>query len=299
MAFNITEMQSQVFPTSLQTTIVYLPESCSSTMDIARDKLKTTLFPALVISEKQTKGRGSYNRVWNSTTTGNLYFTLALLSPPLSAQLSLSKWLRPIRLSVGVAMCIAIQGLSFSSVSLKWPNDLLINGKKVGGILLEVFPLDSNRWGCGIGIGINVNCQTSDFSHDLPSTALPPVSLKEISHTTIQRETLLAHFLNSFSELLRPFAIYVNASDDLSTSQQQNCEKEHELLQNLLKLYSTYSCVLGRTVSVHPKSLFLSFLVSFIIFFSFLTLSLKINVEMMQQAHITPSLFGLRTTVNW
>ncbi len=137
-------------------------ESLGSTSDralelAARDDLP---LPLLVLTERQTGGRGrGSNRWWSAE--GALTFSLVLDASPLVAEE------RPrVALVAGLAVCEALQELvPRSDWRVKWPNDVLADGGKVCGILCESVPGWPQRLVVGIGINVNNECgpQESDF----------------------------------------------------------------------------------------------------------------------------------------
>src|SRR5579872_5754428 len=122
-----------------------------------------------ITSLEQTAGRGRRHRKWISPKGQNIYATLFLCLPRdckyignLAQVLSLS--------------CAAVLKNKGFALQIKWPNDLLLAGKKVAGILCETFSLE-NRVGVAIGIGLNVN-MTDELlkSVDQPATSLAQLS---------------------------------------------------------------------------------------------------------------------------
>ena len=128
-------------------------QELETTMDKAKFLAKDNVpHLSVVIAENQIKGRGRLNRKWVSAK-GGLWVTLILkpdTPPPLAyiynfaASLSLSK---------------SLKGLFDVNVSVKWPNDLLLNGKKLAGLLSEMETRGDMVEFLNIGIGINVNNQ--------------------------------------------------------------------------------------------------------------------------------------------
>lgn len=105
----------------------------------------------LVMAEKQTRGRGSKGRTWFSPSVGGIYASL-ILRPSL-----LSKEAPQITFLTAVAAAEAIRGCTQLHVRIKWPNDLLVNGKKLAGILTEIHADREVLRYAVAGIGINVN----------------------------------------------------------------------------------------------------------------------------------------------
>jgi BirA family transcriptional regulator, biotin operon repressor / biotin---[acetyl-CoA-carboxylase] ligase len=141
----------------------------------------------LVLAEEQTAGRGRAGRSWHSERGAGLYFTL-LLRPRLApAQAPLLTML------AGLSAYAAIQGLTGLTPELKWPNDLLLNEKKVGGILTEMHAEPSVVRFVIVGIGINVN--QDKFPPELASIA---TSLRKESGKMNYRLELLVRLLRQF-----------------------------------------------------------------------------------------------------
>lgn len=107
--------------------------------------------PFLVLAEQQTAGRGRRGREWVSPFAENMYYSLALRIDGGLRQLE------GLSLVVGLALLNAIKSLGVANAGLKWPNDLLIDGRKVAGILLELSGDPADVCNVVIGIGVNVN----------------------------------------------------------------------------------------------------------------------------------------------
>jgi len=149
---------------------------------------------AVVFAESQTKGRGRLGRKWISLTHKGLWFSL-LLRPDLRPQ-------EATRLTVAsaTALCRAIHSETGLNVEIKWPNDILICGKKVAGILTEMSAeLDRIQY-IILGIGVNVNTGAGEFQPELRKLA---TSLKIESGRVISRADLAAAILH---ELDRDYA---------------------------------------------------------------------------------------------
>ncbi len=127
------------------------------------DRLET---PLLVLTELQTAGRGRGRNFWWSDI-GALTFSLVIDSQ----QFGLSaRQLTQVSLSAGLAVCEAlVESLPDRTIGLKWPNDVLLDGKKVCGILVEIPAVAGGR--VVIGIGVNVNNSLSSAPDELRATA--------------------------------------------------------------------------------------------------------------------------------
>lgn len=120
---------------------------CGSTNTEALAHLRAGGGPLLLSASRQTAGRGRLGRSWQSDDAA-LTFSLAL---PLPAELDLAG----LSLAVGCAVADVLDA-SGQRIRLKWPNDLFLDGAKLGGILIETVPLPGGERGVVIGIGLNL-----------------------------------------------------------------------------------------------------------------------------------------------
>ncbi len=144
-------------------------ENVTSTMDVAFEFGTKGEGEGLVVcAETQTKGRGRLGRSWNSPKGKGIYFSL-LLRPRLSP-MEVSK----ITLLSAVSLTNALKKITNLEYSIKWPNDILIHGKKVAGILTELSAEADQVKFIVLGVGLNVNT-----SKDL----LPPAATSLFAET--------------------------------------------------------------------------------------------------------------------
>ncbi len=110
------------------------------------------LQPCLLVAEHQTHGRGRMGRSWHSAPGASLTFSLAL-------PLGLSDW-SGLSLAVGCALADALEppGEAAPRLQLKWPNDLWLDARKLGGVLIETVPAAGQRM-VVVGVGLNVSAQ--------------------------------------------------------------------------------------------------------------------------------------------
>lgn len=144
---------------------------------IKDDKL---LHGTLILAENQTGGRGQHKRKWEADAEKNLTFTLILI-PFRADRLPL------LTLSCALAVKKALEQYTGLAGELKWPNDILIGGKKVCGVLTETQFIGNTLEKVIVGIGLNVNQEV--FSSEISETA---TSLKILLGENVQRELLLA-----------------------------------------------------------------------------------------------------------
>jgi BirA family biotin operon repressor/biotin-[acetyl-CoA-carboxylase] ligase len=144
----------------------------------------------VVIAESQSGGYGRHGRTWFSPPGLNIYCSIVVRG--MGQNLSLSQWLSWVPLVSALAVTEATQQVEAVSLSLKWPNDLLLYDRKVGGILCESSFATSNDPVVIIGIGLNANIPPVSFPEELRSTA---ASLMEASRRPIDRNRLIAQLL--------------------------------------------------------------------------------------------------------
>ena len=143
---------------------------------------------SIVITDNQFKGRGRFGNEWISAPSMGLTFSLILYD---------LKNLHRLPFMIGVSVCEALKEFNFK-VKLKWPNDIILNDKKIGGILCESKNINNGKT-VVIGLGMNVNEKTDDFPDNLKKSA---ISLSMVSNKTFQRERVLAKILNHFEKNL-------------------------------------------------------------------------------------------------
>ena len=150
---------------------------------------------SVVAADVQTAGKGRLNRHWESPRDKGLLFSI-LLRPQVEPSFSnLINLLSAACLADFLEEEIISQTNQKIKVDLKWPNDLLIKGKKVAGILLQSNLIAGELQFVVVGIGLNVNHDIADFSGDIKKTA---TSFKIETHLFWIREKILAGFLNQF-----------------------------------------------------------------------------------------------------
>ena len=167
--------------------LIYFDE-VDSTNRVASDLAKNGAAEGtVVLADGQTQGRGRNSRIWYSPPGVNLYFTVVLF-PPLDR-------LHYLPYVAGLSVARALEPLGIPS-ELKWPNDILVDGKKAGGVLIQT-SIEQNRLQFALaGIGINVNAV--HFPDELQPIA---ISLTQVLGKKIVREQLLADILFDLEQL--------------------------------------------------------------------------------------------------
>jgi BirA family biotin operon repressor/biotin-[acetyl-CoA-carboxylase] ligase len=166
--------------------MVYLPEA-TSTMDVAKD-LARQQCPAytVVIAGRQTQGRGRLRRRWASEE-GGLYFTV-VLRPRIPVL-----WSARVNFLSALVLAAVLRENYGVDAGLKWPNDILVRGRKLSGLLSEMESEGEHIHFINVGIGLNVNNRP-------PKLTPPAVSLKALLGRTVSRRELLVRFLDRLEE---------------------------------------------------------------------------------------------------
>ncbi len=156
-----------------------------------------TLHGALVVADEQTAGRGRFDRKWVTVPGSSLAFSIIMFSPPLEA--------KAVNRLVGLAalsICNALRGQYDLSAQIKWPNDILLDQKKIAGILTETRWEGERLMATVLGIGINIAPESVDPEHlpplDLP---FPATCVETVLGQVVDRWQLLHDILKEMNEL--------------------------------------------------------------------------------------------------
>jgi BirA family biotin operon repressor/biotin-[acetyl-CoA-carboxylase] ligase len=163
--------------------VVYYPK-LPSTMTVAKEKaLAGTKEGTVIIAGEQTEGRGRLERRWVSPE-GSISLSIVLYPQP--------SVLPSLIMMASLAVVRAIESIACLKAQIKWPNDILINNKKVCGILVESGSTGKNDTYAIIGIGINANVKVESIGDVLvPATSLSGESGGEVSRLMLIRQLLI------------------------------------------------------------------------------------------------------------
>ena len=226
LGYRLASLPNRLFPSEISWHLntkfigkkIYYFDVLPSTMDMATELgIKGAPEGTLVLAEAQAQGRGRLGRSWLSPKYKGIYMSL-ILKPnilPNSAPV--------LTLLTAVSICEAIKEFTGLDIRIKWPNDLLLSNKKLGGILTELnAEMDATRF-IVIGIGLNVNNE---------GKTLPPgaTSLKEQKEENINRIGLLQEMLRKLE------ANYLLFQEEGS--------------QPIIEKWRNYSLTLGKRVKI-------------------------------------------------
>ena len=181
----------------------------------------------VIIADEQLKGKGRMGRIWVSPKGKGIWMTI-MLKPKINPA-DASK----VTLLAACAISKAIEEISGLSTKIKWPNDIVVNGKKLCGILTEMSAeIDEINY-LIIGIGVNVNIDLEDFPKELQAIA---TSVKIEKGSGIIRKDLAAAIINQFERYYNGF---------IKTGS----------IKAYINEYKEKSAVLGKKVSVISSTL--------------------------------------------
>jgi BirA family biotin operon repressor/biotin-[acetyl-CoA-carboxylase] ligase len=218
------EILRERLPRSLFTRAIYYVPVLGSTNSCARELAETgEAEGALVITERQTMGRGRLARQWHSPSGVNLLFSV-LFRPPFSLDRVFS-----LTMLVAVSLVDAIREMTGLKALIKWPNDIYCNDKKMAGILTEFSADTRGIEYVVVGTGINVNWDL----RDQPELQHSATSLMNEVGYPVSRVVLLSCVLET---LERNYGFLLRGEDDLIRDR-----------------WNRYSMVIGRDVLINPE----------------------------------------------
>ncbi|MBS0663202.1 MAG: biotin--[acetyl-CoA-carboxylase] ligase [Verrucomicrobia bacterium] len=144
-----------------------LLEEVDSTNDEAARQLSTgRTAPFVIIARRQTRGRGRLGRTWHSEANGNLYASFAFRPQlPPARMPTFTLWM-------GVNICELIANFCRTAPGIKWPNDILFDGRKAGGMLTEARVDADQIRDLVFGLGLNLNSPAGSWPSDLARRAI-------------------------------------------------------------------------------------------------------------------------------
>ncbi|MCL4322707.1 MAG: biotin--[acetyl-CoA-carboxylase] ligase [Deltaproteobacteria bacterium] len=210
---------------------IYYEEKVDSTNTLARElSLKGVKNGSVVISDYQERGRGRNGKIWTSPCGCNIYMSI-ILKPKFSPEVA-----QGMTILAAVSVADAIAEVASLKPQIKWPNDILIDSKKVSGILTEMSTQNMIIEHIIVGIGINVNAEEKDMEDGIKNIA---TSLLIESKKTnefagpLNRNKLITSILNKFDKYYEMF---------LSTG-----------LSSVLQYYQKYFSMIGKEIEINIR----------------------------------------------
>ena len=177
--------------------IVHKEITGSTNQDIRELALQGAKEGTVVYADMQTAGRGRRGRSWVSPKRDSLLFSLLLrpeISPDKASQITLL---------MALAVTKVLRDRYGLEAGIKWPNDIVITGKKVCGILTELYPDSDGKFFVIVGCGINLNLNNEELKNiDIPATSIYKETGKQVD-----KQEFLDKFLSNFENEYNDFLI--------------------------------------------------------------------------------------------
>lgn len=174
--------------------LIYLKETDSTNLRAMKLGAEGAVHGTLVVTEQQSQGKGRRGRSWESPAGKNIYMSL-LLRPEFPAMQA-----PMLTLLMAYSVAEALEESEQVDVQIKWPNDIVLNKKKICGILTEMSMKEMNIDYVVIGVGINVNIE--EFPQELEKSA---TSLRIETGRELSREALIACIMHKFEQNYQKF----------------------------------------------------------------------------------------------
>lgn len=234
----------------------YTPSTASTNADALAYLQQPATAPAphglVILADCQTAGRGRRGRTWHSPPQGNIYTSIVVVPRP--GPNGIGPWLSWIPLFAALAVADCLTTETTLAVSVKWPNDLLINEKKVGGILCEQTTTPDRTMAVVIGIGLNINAALDNFPEDLRSGA---TTIAAESGRPFDRVPILADLFLRLEE--RMDRLFLDGPAGMAQEFTQRCStlgktvrvtlEEHGIVQGVAESIGPDGCLRLRVTS--------------------------------------------------
>lgn len=163
----------------------------------ARDFGSEEMQGALFLADKQTAGKGRFDRIWVSPSGENIYMTLVLWKPPIEPWKA-----SQLTLVMGLSAAQAAKEISGVRAGIKWPNDVVMSGKKICGILTEMHMEKDKPEYIIIGVGINVNQKKFPVELCEKATSLYLECKRELDRISLVAK-VMEHFEDHYERFLQ------------------------------------------------------------------------------------------------
>jgi len=214
---------------------IYLDET-TSTNDYAKKIANDHKDGTVVIAEKQTAGKGRRGRLWDSSYGEGIWMSLLLKPDMVPTDAILITQIAAVAVAEGIKNAVG------HDTKIKWPNDIVINKKKVCGILAEISgEIDYLNY-IVVGIGINVNQTTESFHDEVRDKA---TSLKIVTSEKVDRQKVLVSVLKSFNYYYDEFV-----KKHLLGEMLQKCEDYSATIGNRVKVISNIETIEGEAIGL-------------------------------------------------
>ena len=186
-SLDVNKLKSAIMQFSVFSNLYYFP-STFSTMDEAKKLISSNMDcdGIVIVTEEQILGRGRFDRKWHDEPYKDLLFSIVFT--PLISHIKF------LNMAISIALVRTLRKNVDSLVSIKWPNDIQYEGKKIAGVLCENDIKSANECTVIIGVGINVNSNPNKIE----TISQPVDSLMSLANHPFERTLLLINLLEEF-----------------------------------------------------------------------------------------------------
>ncbi len=193
---------------------------------------------SIIIAEEQISGSGRRGRSWISPKGKGIYMTI-ILKPNLNP-MKISK----ISLVAAASVYKALKKMKIDS-KIKWPNDIIMGNKKIGGILTEMDTSENNINYVVVGIGININLEEKHIPKELAHKA---TSIKIEEKKEINKNLLMGHILNEFEKYYIPFKVSGEAKKPIEI-----CRENSALINKEIRIIRGKKIKYGKALDINKE----------------------------------------------
>jgi BirA family biotin operon repressor/biotin-[acetyl-CoA-carboxylase] ligase len=217
----------------------YFYQSIGSTNDKAKELAQVGAEEGtLVVADAQTAGRGRLSRSWFSPAGLGLYVSI-VFRPKMPAETASG-----VLMAVTLAAAEAVEGERIGGVvGIKWPNDLMVEGRKLGGILCEMGIQGGVLEWCVAGLGMNVNHTPKDFPAEIREKA---VSVRQLCHRRVDRLGVLLRLAERLTAGYERFRR--EGTEGLTPA----WRRRSSILGREVRVETSGEVVVGRAVDIEP-----------------------------------------------
>jgi BirA family transcriptional regulator, biotin operon repressor / biotin---[acetyl-CoA-carboxylase] ligase len=212
-------------------------EEVDSTNNYAKSIAERVPDGTVVISDRQNAGKGRMGRFWDSASGKGIWMSVVL-----KPELRMTEAIMMTHMA-GAAVCDGLCRAGFDA-KVKWPNDIVINGRKVCGILAEMVGEPDRLKYVVIGIGVNVNHLLADFPEELQEKA---ISLLIASNQPVDRNMILSGILERLDHYYG--CILQNRSNEIL----EFCKQRSATLQQDVKILDRDNMIVGKAVDISDR----------------------------------------------
>lgn len=233
---NVHELENDLTTKTIGKNMIF-KDRVPSTNALALNELASFSHGDIILTDFQTNGKGRMGRSWQSSLGKSIAMSI-ILKPSIENN-------QAVLLTQLTAAALAKAIDSIIDCSIKWPNDMIVNHKKVAGILTESHFNGSSLEGVVIGVGINTNLVFDEADYEVKSKA---TSLFNETHHLIDSNRLIRSFIQWFDELYTSWEVTGDSAPFISI-----CKEKSILLNREITVRTKESSRLAQVIDINPS----------------------------------------------